>query len=573
MIAGAGSGKTTLLMTLLGLHKGTAFVIDPKGQITRAMATRCGSGGRGIFGKGMKVAILDPFRLVPDAQGASWNPFVEIERAVQREGPDAAVRFAAKMADGLIVKHSHENPFWPGTAKELLTGLILHIHTTEPPERRTLIRLYDLLCNGLPEKTEEGKNAFSTLLRAMRGNQAYGGVIAASANTLADTGNDTFGNVLITAREQLQWLKLPELRAVCGRSDFHLEELKTGKLNLFICAPVTDLQGPLAGWFRLLAVMGLYTFESIPGRRKHSCLFALDEFPSLGNIKAIETAAPVMRSYGVRLLAITQDIEKLRQSYPDAWGSFLGNAEAIWWMGTNHDETATILSKILGLSTQTQKVKTGWFASARAQANERSVMDPEQVKRFLDSHRGNILVTRNGRRPLRLKNAPYFTELPVCFYDADPDFKETAPRSFTRALFYGFVRAGKHLPRQTHLSRHRLSKAMRSRSPLRRVPRQHPPPGMTQRQLLWTIRLEEFAERVESETVAAAIAELFGERGNYPNPRTRRLVMEWATDQEFESTGAFQLRLEKWAGTKLPKDRAEDVIAFVDEAMESGSDA
>src|SRR5262249_34894824 len=115
MIAGAGSGKTTLLMTLLGLQKGTSFVIDPKGQIARAMARRSGSGGDGIRGKGMRVAVLDPFGLVPGIPTSSWNPFVEIDRAVQREGFAAAVRFAVKIADGLVVKYSNENAFWPGT--------------------------------------------------------------------------------------------------------------------------------------------------------------------------------------------------------------------------------------------------------------------------------------------------------------------------------------------------------------------------------------------------------------------------------------------------------------------------
>jgi type IV secretory pathway TraG/TraD family ATPase VirD4 len=360
MIAGTGSGKTTQLITMLGLHKGSSFVIDPKGQIAKTIVSRMGQGGEGVIGKKGKVCVLDPYRLVNGWQSSCWNPFDEIDRAIARHGNrDVAVRYAMKFAEGLIIQYPRENPFWPGTAKDFLLALILHIHTTEPPQQRTLARLYDMLTNGIPERTEPGKSAFGAMLREMSRNQAFGGVIAASANTLADTGNDTFGNVLITMREQLKWLKLPEIRTLCQRSDFHLEEMKTGTLNLFICAPVGDIRGALAGYFRLISVLSFYVFENIPGRLKHPCLFALDEMPSLGNIEAVATAAPVMRSYGVRLLAIAQDLEKLKAVYPDAWGGFIGNAEAVFWMGLEHQETLSYLSQRLGQRTFRERVIKG----------------------------------------------------------------------------------------------------------------------------------------------------------------------------------------------------------------------
>ena len=42
------------------------------------------------------------------------------------------------------------------------------------------------------------------------------------------------------------------------------------------------------------------------------------------------TAAPLMRGYGVRLLIITQDLEKLAKAYPQEWEGFFGNAQIVW---------------------------------------------------------------------------------------------------------------------------------------------------------------------------------------------------------------------------------------------------
>jgi len=65
---------------------------------------------------------------------------------------------------------------------------------------------------------------------------------------------------------------------------------------------------------------------------------------------------------------------------------------------------------------------------------ERPLMYAEQIRRFLDPARGRVIVTRAGKRPLRLKIAKYFEELPVTAYDPDPQHRERLLRRFTRFL-------------------------------------------------------------------------------------------------------------------------------------------
>lgn len=444
IIAGAGSGKTSHAITWLVMHEGSAFIIDPKGLMARTTARRMGEGGNGVFGKKMTVRVLDPFGLVNERLGW-WDPFAQMEKFVRRNGPDSAVRYAMKIADGLILRYGQENPFWPGSAKQFLLGLILYVFFCEPPEKRNLVRLYELLYNGLPERTAAGKSPFGALLRAMSEMTAYGGVIAASANALADAGETTYGNILITMREQLKWLALPELRAIClpsaTRKEVDLEQLVIGLLALYLSAPVTDIRGPLAGWFRLITVLALYAFEEMQRRLNRPCLFLLDEFPSLGKIESIEIAAPVMRSMGVRLCVIAQDIAQFRDVYTNTWEGFLGNAEVCVFMASNHQETLLYEERGLGTNLVRRKVDGGWPSNAPARHEHRNepLMYAEQIKRFQGL--GNMINIRPDARAFTTKRTPYFKYAPVYFYEPDRDHREVWQRRLTRAAFKALLPA------------------------------------------------------------------------------------------------------------------------------------
>lgn len=449
MIAGTGSGKTTQLITMLGLHIGNAFVIDPKGQIAKVIANRMGQGAPGVIGQGKKVCILDPTAMVKEHPSAKWNPFDEIEAAAnraraggRRNPDDAVVEFTQKIVDGLIIRRGKENPFWPGAARDFLFGLILFVYTREPRENRTLGRVYELLTVGLPKEPDEPENitGFDVLVYEMLESKEYGGVIATSAAGIRAAKGETGGSVLITMREQLQWLKRPALRTCCESSDFTLEELKTGNLVLFLCAKASEIGGETAGWFRLLSSLAFAVFEDIEGGLQNPCLFVLDEFPQLGKIDAVERAAPLMRSMGVRLLCIAQDTKQIEDAGYSNWESFIGNSEACWFMATKHDATLLHLEKKLGRQTIMQKLDgpPWWFPFSRRLSRhapvEREVMTAEQIRRFLG--RGNVIVIRD-QRALALKPDPYFKALPVCFYEPDSDHKERPLRAFLRSLLVG----------------------------------------------------------------------------------------------------------------------------------------
>jgi hypothetical protein len=429
MVATTGAGKTTSVISMLALHRGNSFVIDPKGQIAAALLDRMGGGGTGIIGKGRKALTLDPNRVVSDHPSACWNPFDELHQIEEREGREAVPEVAAKMAEALIQQDGQSQPIFANAAREFVKALVLHIYSREERGNQTLMTLRRMLCQGIQDTDQDGSlplTPIQNLLMQMDFNRSFEAIGNAIGTVRDALKKQNEGSFLSSAKVQLGWIDFDSIAAISGRSDFSLFDLKDGDLNLFIVGKPSDVRETYTGWFRLLTVMGMQAFERSTNRPAHPTMFVIDEMPSLGYIEVLEKAAPVMRGYGVQLLAITQDLALLQKAYPDGWSTFIGNADAVFWMATNHSESLRYLQQELGGRTS----KDG---------EDRPIAYGEQLRRFLEPERGNIIVTRNGARPLRLKVPHYFRELPVYYYQTDPNERETIARAKARDILQTLI--------------------------------------------------------------------------------------------------------------------------------------
>jgi len=437
VVAAPGSGKTRWLMGWLGMipKKGSAFVVDCDGQMINAL-------GAGLERAGHKIFNLDPYRLT-NFPGACWNALDEITAAAARHGRQAAVRFAQTLAEALIQEQNSHQPIFAITARGFMHGLILYVWLFEPPERRNLIRVRELLTRGMPELVLDPKqDPFDLLLRQMEQAVGYDDecdgkicAVIARAAAVMRSGKGREGNPFRTAAmSQTAWLDFPEIEAISTRSDFVGEDLKTGNPCVFICLPVVDIQNKLSGFVRALSMMTMYAFQNIKKKPKVPCAFCIDEMPSLGRMEILETAAPVFRKYGIRLVVITQDLERLKQAYPQSYGTFIGNSQATLWMGTDHQRTLEELSKILGNVSRIEKVNSGAFSDipARMDRRDQALATPDQLREFLDPERLQIIVTRSGKPPLRVTFEGYDKALPVWACEQDQNFREPVLRACTR---------------------------------------------------------------------------------------------------------------------------------------------
>lgn len=441
---GAGKSSAALVPNLC-LHEGPLLCVDPKGELARITARRRGHGGEGVSGMGQKVCVVDPFG-TSGWQSAAYNVFDEMARVASYDA-DRPVSYAGKIAEALVKPMSEKEGYWDSAAQTFLRGLVLFIFVHEPPERRTLVRLRQLLMEGdvdrYKELVESGRiergesDPFDVLLDAMRQARTgtYGEVIAAPAASMLMMGDNQRGGVITTAQEHTVFLDAPEVQRVVGHSDFLLEDLKTQPLSVYLCLPLQMISGKEGRWLRMLVLLLIDMMMRVQKAPRPPILLAIDEFPSLGKLDGIEVVAPVLRSYGVRFWVVGQDVAQFADVYKGTWTTLIGNAAAIQFIGVTHAETVKFLVERLGKHVVTELVNEGGMM--RQVPHEHPLLDEDQAARLLDPEKGNQIIWRGSRRPLLLKRARYFEYMPGWYYEAQRDHPEKLRRRMWRWLFAG----------------------------------------------------------------------------------------------------------------------------------------
>jgi type IV secretory pathway TraG/TraD family ATPase VirD4 len=445
-IAGTGSGKSTgALIPNLCIHRGSALIIDPKGELATITARRRGHGGGGVRGIGQDVFVLDPFGIVPGFGTASYNVFDEMERVAEYD-VDRPVSYARKVAQALVPSTSRD-PYWDDAPRTFISGLLLYIFQG-PEEQRNLVRLRELIMEGDVDAygtlTKAGGDprgdAFDALLAMMKScpEGPYRHVIVGSANSLSKMSPNQRGSVLTMAMEHTSFLDMPEIRRISMSSDFLLEDLKNRAISIYLCLPLNAVSGIEGRWLRMFVLLTVDMMTRVSKAPNPPLLLAIDEFPSLGKLDGIETVAPTMRSVGVRLWVIGQDLEQFERVYPESWGGFIGNAEAVQFMGITHPPTVAWLAERLGQHVVVDYQKVG--KEIRENRSERALREPDQVARMLAKDSKNQIIWRGAKRPMTLKICPYFEYMPWWYYSRDPRFRE----KFNRWIWRGGADIGSY---------------------------------------------------------------------------------------------------------------------------------
>jgi type IV secretory pathway TraG/TraD family ATPase VirD4/predicted AAA+ superfamily ATPase len=438
-IAGTGAGKSTgALIPNLCIHKGSLLCVDPKGELARITAARRGQGGGGVRGMGQDVYVLDPFRIT-GIESASYNVFDEMARIAEQD-IDAPVSYASKVAEALV-EITGRDPYWDTAARRILMGLILYVFQG-PAEKRNLVQVRRLLMEGDKEGFEAGvrggyisrkdNDAFDAMLVSMQHCPPgpYRDTISFAAGSLLQMGPNQLGSVLSTAQEHTAFLDLPEIRRISLSSNFLLEDLKNRPISVYLSVPINAVSGVAGRWLRMFVLLLIDMMMRVQKAPKPPILLAIDEFPSLGKLDGIEVVAPVLRSYGVRFWAVGQDIEQFKKTYPDSWGSFIGGAEAVQFMGIKHPDTVNMVVEFLGEHVIRRMEGEGEFR--RNVSEERNLLEANQVSQILYKERKNQIVWRGDRRPMMLKVTPYFEYMPWWYYSRDERYPEKWNRQIWR---------------------------------------------------------------------------------------------------------------------------------------------
>jgi type IV secretion system protein VirD4 len=393
-VAGARSGKSsTVLIPTLRRYPGSVIVLDPKGELARACAAHRAKMGQRVF-------VLDPFNETGLPQ-ASHNPFTELGQG----RPEHIAADAAQLADALIIGNPRD-PHWTDSAKNLLRGITLHLlaangaHTTLREVRRLL--------SGTPAELDR-------LFEAMTNSSAFDGIvgnIGASFLGKSQAGGKELQGILSTAQEQTA--PLDDIVRITDRSDFSLSDLREGNMSIFLVLPGMRI-GTHYRWLRLVIQQALCAVERAPvPRGELPVWFVLEEFPALGHMRSIETAAGLMAGFGVKLWAVLQDFTQLKTHYPKSWETFLGNAGFIQAFGNVDVTTTEHLSKMLGVTQamERQNIRVSGAAMSHGDVGRREhprsvrLAEAYELTAWFSRETNRQLLLVPGRPPLYMNRVP-----------------------------------------------------------------------------------------------------------------------------------------------------------------------
>ncbi len=389
---GSGAGKTRFYCKPNLMQANTSFVIlDPKGEILRD------TGGL-LEANGYEVRVLD---LISMEKSHCYNPFVYL-----RDDNDIQ-RLVTNLFKSTTPKDSHSNdPFWDTAASMLLLALVFYLHYEAPKEEQNFSMVMEMLRAADIEDDDNPRpspldNLFSDLEYENPDHIAlkyYRSYHSGSAKTLK--------SIQITLAARLEKFNLESLAALTCTDELDLPSMGEKKVALFALIPDND-----SSFNFLVSILYTQLFQQLFYSADHihggalpvPVHFLMDEFANVSLPDDFDKILSVMRSRGVSVSIILQNLAQLKALFEKQWESIVGNCDEFLYLGGNEQSTHKYVSELLGketIDTNTYGKSTGHSGnySTNYQISGRELMTPDEV-RLLDN-RYAILFIR-GERPIK----------------------------------------------------------------------------------------------------------------------------------------------------------------------------
>lgn len=345
---GSGKGTSVILPMLLHDDGHAAVIIDPKdGAITRSSAAY-----RATLGP---VHIIDPYGVSGLPAADQFNPLEALDPASPTLVEDAGLIANALCYDPKAMP-SGETRYWDNQSRSFITGLILHLVTTQG-ERADFLRIREITTMSLDDFMDD-------IGQAMLNNPACEGTIARYASEFArNIGGHlkNFESVISNINSYINWSEYQALRKVYSRSTFSFEELRESCGTLYIVTPDDRLE-TAASWLRVLMQSARIALQR--AKSKRPVHFVIDESAVFERFDLITTGLRAWRSSSIRLHLFFQRIDQIRKAFGDAQG--VTDAEVIQFLGSNDLDTLEYFSRLIGerdMIVPTASNQTGWSTS------------------------------------------------------------------------------------------------------------------------------------------------------------------------------------------------------------------
>lgn len=326
----SGKATTTIIPNLLR-YRGSAVVIDPKGELYAATSKwRAKNVG--------PVYRLAPFDKGTNPATASWprhrfDPLADAH-------DDADMLALAKL---MFPRDPKSPEFFSDDAVTFMQGLMAFVREREPPARRNLATVIDTAF-----WSHQDLDALAREVLIPSGIQAAhdAGV------TLTDKDpKKGLSNLTDSLRTKLRmcW-RDSQLTASMQGHDFSFGSLKDRPATVYLDIPFEKME-PFAPWLRVVIKSALDAMTINRTVPEIPVLFVMDEFLQLETFPEAIRAMRTLAGSGVRLWFFLQDVPGLEKYYPDDWKAFFTCAVRQYF-GMNDPFTAEMLSRAIGNETR-----------------------------------------------------------------------------------------------------------------------------------------------------------------------------------------------------------------------------
>lgn len=396
IMGGTRSGKgVSLIVPHLLRYRGSAFVLDPKGENAKAT-------GRHRASINDAVHTLDPFGITGRPR-SRFNPLA-------RFTPENMEAESKALAAALVLMHDTRD-HWTASAQQLLAALILHVVTSKniPPESKDLPTVRRLLLNDI-----------HAVLAEMETSTAADGLVGALANSFLKTPEKEFGSIVSTAQRETEILDNPFIIACLSASgpgeDVDFKAWRTGTMTVYLCLSAPKF--PVFNrWLRLVLTSALDEMTDMLAPPPLPVCFMLDELATLGHLQPVENAVGLAAGYGIQLVTVFQDVAQMRDLYKGRWASFIGNAGVRALFALDDYDTASYWSNFMGghvVETVSRQVDIYGMSGGRNVGETfRPLLTPEQIMmRYAagPNGTGTMLVLPEGSHPVESDKVPYFAD-------------------------------------------------------------------------------------------------------------------------------------------------------------------
>ena len=242
--------------------------------------------------------------------------------------------------------------FWNNSAKNVLTGVILHVLYAEPVERKTLAVVREKL-RDLDRSADEMRLTLHRFNRRCDAAEVHPEVLHAATSYLA--GEERLRSGIKATAESFFGVFADDIVAEkTSRSDFRIGDLMCAErpMTLYLQPPPSD-GARLMPLMRLLiaqvarSLMEDQTHDGQGREKRHRLLLLLDEFPQLGRLDFFEKMMGAMAGYGLKAYLVCQSLNHITKAYGRD-NVILDNCHCVTSFAAADPETAKHIADMAG---------------------------------------------------------------------------------------------------------------------------------------------------------------------------------------------------------------------------------